>query len=41
MEKRKCKNEHPSSSWNKNMKARVKAERKATRHDPKKAEKLR
>jgi hypothetical protein len=31
-----CRWEHPSNSWNKNQKAKTKANRKAQRHDPRK-----
>lgn len=36
-ETKRCRWEHPSDSWTKNQKVRTKAERKAVRHDPKKA----
>lgn len=34
-----CRWEHPSNSWNKNQKAKTKANRKAARHDPRKLDK--
>lgn len=34
---RRCRWEHNTDSWTENQKARTKTERKAERHDPKKA----